>query len=94
MTTSRDQKAQPEELNQDHGQAGADSGGQSGDTQGLSSVTGEAEDSVEELAETGQDFEAEVLQGVEDASDHSERPVQTHEVRRPPAISGPDRESD
>ncbi len=64
------------------GLVGPDSGGQSGDMQGLSSIAGAADESVEELADTGQDFEAEVVQGVEDAGDHPEQPVTTYQDRR------------
>jgi hypothetical protein len=57
------------------GQPGPDSGGQSGDTQGLSPVAEASDESVEELADEGQDVEAETVQGVEDAGDHPEEPV-------------------
>ena len=50
---------------------------------GLSEIADEADESVEELADTGQDYEAEVIEGVEDAADHPEGPVHTHEDRRP-----------
>ena len=45
------------------GQVGPDSGGQSGDTQGLSEIADAADESVEELADTGQAYEAEVIRG-------------------------------
>lgn len=60
-------------------QGGADSGGQSGDTQGLSQSEGSSEETVEELAEAGQDYEAGIQAGVEDAGDHPERPVPSHD---------------
>ena len=60
-------------------EAGPDSAGQSGDTQGLSRLEDVDEESVEELAETDQPYEAEVVEGVEDAGDHPERPARTHE---------------
>ena len=66
------------ELEDVSGQLGPDSGGQSGDTQGLSPVPEAADESVEELADEGQDFEAEIVQGVEDAGDHPEQPVPDH----------------
>jgi hypothetical protein len=59
---------------------GSESAGQSGDNQGLSDVADADSESVDELAEEGQDFEAEVISGVEDASDADEREVHTHEV--------------
>lgn len=57
------------------GQTGPDSAGQSGDTQGLSSIAEAADESVEELADSGQDYEADVIVGVEDAGDHPEAEV-------------------
>ena len=57
----------------------SDSAGQSGDAQGLSQIADADEESVEELAETDQAYEAEAMDGLEDAADHPERPVQTRE---------------
>jgi hypothetical protein len=57
---------------------GPESAGQSGDNQGLSDVADADSESVDELAEEGQDFEAEVISGVEDAPDEGE--VRTREV--------------
>ena len=54
---------------------GPDSAGQSGDNQGLSTVAEAGDESVEELAESEQAYEAAVVQGVEDAGNHPERPV-------------------
>ena len=59
---------------------GAHSAGQSGDTQGLSNAEQADSESVEELVEEGQDFEAGVVAGVEDA-DASEGDVRTKQVR-------------
>jgi hypothetical protein len=56
----------------------ARSGGQSGDLQGLSNREGAASESVDELLEEGNAFEADVVKGVEDAGDEGE--VHTHEV--------------
>ena len=82
--TLRDRDVQPDDPGHDPG-LGPDSGGQSGDTQGLSPIADEADESVEELADSGQGYEAEAVGGVEDADEHPERPVHTHEdVRRPP----------
>jgi N utilization substance protein A len=47
---------------------GPGSAGQSGDTQGLSDVAEAGPESVEELVEEGQPFEAEAIDGVEEAS--------------------------
>ena len=59
---------------------GARSGGQSGDLQGLSAVEGAASESVEELLEEGNSFEADIVKGVEDAQGADENEVETHEV--------------
>lgn len=59
---------------------GARSGGQSGDLQGLSNREGADSQSVDELLEEGNAFEAEVVKGVEDVPDADEGEVRTHEV--------------
>ena len=59
---------------------GAGSGGQSGDLQGVSDTEGAASESVEELLEEGNSFEAEVVAGVERAGDADEKEVRAHEV--------------
>lgn len=59
---------------------GPNSAGQSGDTQGLSDVADVGPESVEELVEEGQSFEAEVISGVEDAPDPDVAEVHTKEV--------------
>jgi hypothetical protein len=58
----------------------ARSGGQSGDLQGLSNRAGATSESVDELLEEGNAFEAEVVKGVQDAGDADEGEVHTHEV--------------
>jgi hypothetical protein len=75
----RDNEARLDELGSDPGQVGSDSGGQSGDTQGLSQDADAADESVEELADTDQPYEAGIVEGVEDAEDHPERPVRSHQ---------------
>ena len=59
---------------------GSRSGEQSGDLQGLSNVEGADSESVDELLEEGNAFEADVVKGVEDAGDADEKKVHTHEV--------------
>jgi hypothetical protein len=59
---------------------GPGSAGQSGDTQGLSDVAEASSESVEELVEEGQFFEAEVISGVENAPDADVSEVHTHQV--------------
>ena len=48
--------------------------GQSGDLQGLSDVEEADSESVDELIEDGQSYEAEVVEGVEDVEDEKEVP--------------------
>jgi len=56
------------------------SAGQSGDLQGLSGHEGADSESVDELLEEGNAFEADVVSGVESADDADEQEVHTHEV--------------
>ncbi|HZR26600.1 MAG TPA: hypothetical protein VFA59_23600 [Vicinamibacterales bacterium] len=58
---------------------GAHSGGQGGDTQGLSNVEETDSESVEELVEEGQAYEAGAVAGIEDA-DASQGEVRTRQV--------------
>ena len=74
-----DFEAQLDELGTDPVEVGERSAGQSGDTQGLSSIEDTSEESVEELADTDQASEAAAVEGLEDAADHPERPTHTHE---------------
>jgi hypothetical protein len=59
---------------------GAASGGQSGDTQGLSRKEDVDSESVTELEQEGQYFEAEAVSGVENAKDPDQGEVTTSEV--------------
>jgi hypothetical protein len=61
-------------------ETGPGSAGQSGDNQGLPDVPEADSESVEELAEEGQAFEAEVIEGVEDAPDVDVEEVHTKQV--------------
>lgn len=54
--------------------------GEAGDLQGLSNRPTADSESVEELLEEGNAFEAEAVQGVENALDADQGEVQTHEV--------------
>lgn len=56
---------------------GPGSGGQSGDTQGISRTEDVDSESVEELAEEGQSYEAEVVSGVENAPEPDQGRVRT-----------------
>lgn len=56
------------------------SGGQSGDLQGLSRHESADSESVDELLEEGNAFEADAVSGVEDADGADEKEVRTHEV--------------
>jgi hypothetical protein len=59
---------------------GPESGGQSGDTEGLSRDELADSESVAELLEEGQAFEAGVVSGVENAPDADRGPVRTRQV--------------
>ncbi len=59
---------------------GSEAAGQSGDVQGLSQFPGADSESVEELAEEGQAFEAGIIRGVENAPDADASEVTTKEV--------------
>ena len=67
---------------------GEEAGGQSGDLQGLSEVEESNAESVEELLEEGQSFEAEVVDAVENTPDADQGEVRTHE--RPESEISPD----
>lgn len=72
---------------------GPGSAGQSGDTQGLSDVAEAGSESVEELIEEGQSFEAEAISGVQDAPDPDVAEVHTKQVPEddvPPEYLGRD----
>lgn len=58
---------------------GNEAGGQAGDLQGLSREEDANTESVEELVEEGQAFEADVINGVENAPDADQGPVRTHD---------------
>lgn len=60
--------------------AGLRTGGQSGDLQSLPDKEGPDSESVDELLEEGNSFEAGAVAGVEHAEDEEEREVHTHEV--------------
>ncbi len=87
-----DNEARLDDLGEDPGQVGPDSAGQSGDPQDLSPVEDASEESVEELADTDQAMEAEVVLGSEDAADHPERPVHTHDEYPRPEDVAPQRD--
>jgi N utilization substance protein A len=63
----------------DESPEGPDSGGMSGDVEGLDEEPEASDQSVEELVEDGQYFEAEVIDGVENAPDADESEVHVHE---------------
>src|SRR5579872_1287881 len=58
---------------------GSSAAGQSGDVEGLSGVASADSESVEELTEEGQGYEAGIVGGVEDALDPDEGEVTTSE---------------
>ncbi len=63
----------------DESAEGTESAGQSGDTEGLSDEAEASDQSVEELVEDGQYFEAEVVDGIENAPLADEGEVVVHE---------------
>jgi hypothetical protein len=71
-----------DETNRHSGRGIPDVGGHSGDMQGVSQAVDAAEESVEELAAEGQDYEAQILQGVADATDHPGKPVPNHDIQK------------
>jgi len=79
MSKRKRNEPRPDELGNTPAHAGFDSAGQSGDNQELSDVEDAVDQSVDDLVETGQDFEANVAQGVEDAGAQPEKEVRTHE---------------
>jgi hypothetical protein len=60
---------------------GSESAGQSGDTQGLSDIEDVDSESVRELLEEGQSFEAEAIMAIENAPDPDVSEVHTRQVR-------------
>src|SRR5580704_11841620 len=60
--------------------AGPNTGGQSGDTQGLSGLAGADSESVKELVEEGQYFEAAVVSGIENVPDADVAEVTTRQI--------------
>ncbi len=58
---------------------GSDSGGQAGDSEGLSELQDTNAESVSELVEEGQDVEAEAVSGAENAPPADEAEVETHD---------------
>jgi N utilization substance protein A len=63
-----------------HDELGPNSAGQSGDLQQISDVAGADSESVEELLEEGNAFEADAVAGVENAKDPDVSEVTTRQV--------------
>ena len=70
----------------------AEEGGQSGDEEGLSDVPEASSESVEELADEGQAFEAEVVDGVENAPLADEAELSIHDRPETPNENVPEEE--
>ncbi len=64
----------------DESERATDSAGQSGDTQGVPHSAGADSESVEELLEEGNSFEAGIVAGVENAQDPDVSEVRTRQV--------------
>ncbi|HZS55174.1 MAG TPA: hypothetical protein VFA65_12275 [Bryobacteraceae bacterium] len=73
--TSRPGVAKPETVERP-----PNSGGQAGDTQGISTAEDVDSESVDELVEEGQSFEASVISGIENAPTPDVSEVRTREV--------------
>lgn len=78
--TRQSSPSQPPVSINTHGE-GSEGAGQSGDTQGIRQDAMADSESIEELLEDGQTFEAEAVSGVENAPDPDEAEVTTHEER-------------
>jgi hypothetical protein len=87
-------EAAPDDLGGDPRQVGPESAGQSGDSQRLSTIEDASNQSTDELADTDQALEAGRVEGVEDAAEHPERPVHTHNEYGRPDDLPPARVSD
>ena len=70
----------PQRTNRKRSDVGPDSAGQSGDIQQISDVADADSESVEELIDEGNAFEAEVVEGVEGAKPPDVSEVKTREV--------------
>ena len=66
-------------------------GNLSGDLQGLSTTAYDDSESVSELIEEGQDLEAELIEGVEDAPDADEGEVRVHKAPQKDEVDYKDR---
>ena len=73
------------EVGGDQSPEGPHSGGMSGDVEGLDDEPEASGESVEELVEEGQYFEAEVVDGVENAPDADEGEIHVHERPETPS---------
>ena len=76
---ARDPLIVTDELLRERG-LGPETGGQSGDTEGLSTAQIADSESVKELVEEGQPFEAGIISGVENARDADKGGVRTRQV--------------
>jgi hypothetical protein len=87
-------EARKDERGNDPREVGAESAGQAGGVQRLSIEEDADNESVEELSEASQAIEAATVEGLEDAADHPERPVHTHNEYGRPDDLPPARSSD
>ena len=91
---AEENEARKDELGNDTHEVGAESAGQAGGVQRLSIEEDADNESVEELSEASQAIEAARVEGSEDAADHPERPVHTHNEYGRPDDLPPARSSD
>jgi hypothetical protein len=78
--STKPQRDYSEDEDEDNSDLGPNSAGQSGDTQGLSTDEDTESESVTELLEEGQYFEASVLSGIENAPPADVAEVTTKQV--------------
>jgi transcription termination/antitermination protein NusA len=90
-TTERDNEAE-QRLSAEKDVEPGDEGGQAGDEEGLPDVPEASPESIEELTDEGQAFEAEVVDGVENAPDADEAELPIHERLETPNENVPDEE--
>ena len=91
---AEENEARKDELGNDPREVGAASAGQAGGIQRLAIEEDADNESVEELSEASQAIEAARVEGSEDAADHPERPVHTHNEYGRPDDLPPARSSD
>lgn len=89
-----DLRAKPDDRVKKPSEVGPRSAGQSASSLGLSPEPEATEASVEDLSNTSQAIEAALVEGLEDAANHPERPTHTHDEYGHPDDVPPRRRDD